>query len=516
MLSVFQFEIGRFAQWPSWQAFFFWPPLSLLCLFTVLMASVVGLLAIWAGLGRGHWFLRAAVVLGCISLLLTIPAFELVIVYSLQAGLTIIALAAWRNRRLARRTAAANGPTPDAGRRLPWQFSILDMLLLMTLAAWLSAMLSRAPAAVWANWPLLLAEGVVTAEITIAATWIGLSDWRWWMRLPPMVVLFPATFITVWLWLWRGAHRPSADSRWAFYDALGCRVMLAVATLLILAPVVGAYWRLAHPHTFAEPTRPSPNGYDELVRAGDLIKGVNRPYIETATRAQLKNYVAQCGAVYAPVRAALDKPCEVPLRVNVNGVLEMTHKLQLLRDIAEALWAQGRLAAMEGRKEDAIRSYTDAIRLGRTAMKNGLIIDMLFGITFENIGRSGIAQMRSLLSAEDCLSLLPKLSDLLDESAWSADLPVRDAAWADNAWGWQWRLTNLIDKLVTDDDVPIRNAERACNRVLAQSRLLECELAIRAYSLQHGRAPAALGDLAPGICPKCRKTPLTAAISSTV
>ena len=127
------------------------------------------------------------------------------------------------------------------------------------------------------------------------------------------------------------------------------------------------------------------------------------------------------------------------MRVNVNGVLEMTHKLQLLRDIAEALWAQGRLAAMEGRKEDAIRSYTDAIRLGRTAMKNGLIIDMLFGITFENIGRSGIAQMRSLLSAEDCLSLLPKLSDLLDESAWSADLPVRDAAWADNAWGWRWR-----------------------------------------------------------------------------
>jgi hypothetical protein len=94
MVSAFHFGIGLLAGWPSWQAFFCWPPLRLLCLLTILMASVVGLLAIWAGLGRGHWFLRAAVVLACISLLLTIPAFELVIVYSLQAGLTIVALAA--------------------------------------------------------------------------------------------------------------------------------------------------------------------------------------------------------------------------------------------------------------------------------------------------------------------------------------------------------------------------------------------------------------------------------------
>ncbi len=368
MLSVFQFEIGRFAQWPSWQAFFFWPPLSLLCLFTVLMASVVGLLAIWAGLGRGHWFLRAAVVLGCISLLLTIPAFELVIVYSLQAGLTIIALAAWRNRRLARRTAAANGPTPDAGRRLPWQFSILDMLLLMTLAAWLSAMLSRAPAAVWANWPLLLAEGVVTAEITIAATWIGLSDWRWWMRLPPMVVLFPAALMAAWLWLWRGARRPSADTRWASYRTRICRAMLAVATLLILAPVVVVCWRLAHPHTFSEPARPSPNGYDELVRAGELIKGVDRPDIDTATRAQLETYVAQCGRVYVPVRAALDKPCVVPMWMAGDDVSKFIHKTQLLREIGIALIAQGRLAALDGRNREAIASYTDTIRLGRAAM----------------------------------------------------------------------------------------------------------------------------------------------------
>ena len=78
MLSAFKVQIDGLGGWPTWQSFIMagWPPLGLFCLLTILMASVVGLLAIWAGLGRGHWFLRAAVVLGCISLLLTIPAYE--------------------------------------------------------------------------------------------------------------------------------------------------------------------------------------------------------------------------------------------------------------------------------------------------------------------------------------------------------------------------------------------------------------------------------------------------------
>lgn len=103
MLSALQMEIDQLGGWPTWQSFIYanWLPLALACFLAVLMMSVVGLLAIWAGLGRGHWFVRVAIVLGCVSALMTIPAFELIIVYVLQAGSTILALAAWRNWRLA-------------------------------------------------------------------------------------------------------------------------------------------------------------------------------------------------------------------------------------------------------------------------------------------------------------------------------------------------------------------------------------------------------------------------------
>ena len=78
---------------------------------------------------------------------------------------------------------------------------------------------------------------------------------------------------------------------------------------------------------------------------------------------------------------------------------------------------------MEGRTKDAVASYLDTIRLGRAVMRGGLIIDVLIGITCEAIGREGIANMRNSLSAGECLGLLPKLNELLDESAWSDELP---------------------------------------------------------------------------------------------
>jgi hypothetical protein len=511
MLSALQMVVEMLGGWPAWQSFgdASWRALGLFCLLMAAMMSLVGLLAIWAGLGRGRWFLRAAVVLGCISLLMLIPAFELVIVYVLQAGLTIVVLGLWQNWRLARRaTAASEGSTPDAGPRSPWQFSILDLLLLMAFVAWLCAMLDRAPTAVWTKWPGLLVEGATTAGLTVAAAWIALSNGRWWLRLPLLLVLFPAAIMAAWLCLWRRVLRSHGGSLWESCNTRFFQIVLLVASVAILAPVVVVCWWLAHPRTFQEPTRPSPNGYDELVRAGNLIKAVNPPTFETATQAQLKSYVAQCRAVYAPVRAALGKPCQVPVRLNNEGFMKSFGEVGSLMAVGRALYGQGRLAAMEGRKNDAIKSHTDTIRLGRAGMQGGFIIDMLVGITLEGMGRAGIAKMRKSLSAEACLALLPRLKELLDRPALSADVLARDATWDHNAYGWQWRLFSMIDELTGGPlDSTGKAVAFASDRELAQSRLLLCELAVRAYSLQHGRSPATLADLVPSYLPNVPKDP---------
>ena len=140
-----------------------------------ILMSVVGLLAIWGGLGRGNWFLRAVPVLACISLLLAIPAFEPVVVYLVQAGLTIVALVAWRKWRLSRRAAGAEGLNAQANRPSPWQFSIRDLMLLTVLTAWVSAMLAEAPEKCC---PSRLGGLVAVAETPCGRRYCGRSDDR--------------------------------------------------------------------------------------------------------------------------------------------------------------------------------------------------------------------------------------------------------------------------------------------------------------------------------------------------
>jgi hypothetical protein len=487
--------------WPWWVV---WgQPLALLCLIAIVMMSLFGLLAIWAGLGRGHWFIRAAVVLGCISLLLVVPAFELVTVYMVQCGLTIIALGAWRNWRLPH---GAASPSPDPSRmvnaRRAWQFSILDLMLLTLLVAWMCAMVTSAPHTAWVDWPALLAEGAVAALLTVAAAWIALSGTRWWLRLLVFLILPPAALMVAWLALWRLACRAGTASRWSSWRGGLPTAALGVTSLLIAGPAATICWWLAHPRTVAETAAPSPNGYDELVRAGKVLEAVNVPYFDTATQAQLKAYVLQCSAVYEPIRAALGKPCQVPPRRNFGDIGAGMERTTMVRAVARALCGKGRLAAMEGRNADAIAAYTDSIRLGHAAMRDGMAVDLLVGITFEGIGRSGIARMRQSLSAKDCVALLPTLKDLLDRPLPLDECVARDLAFGDRIFGWQGHLADMIVPLF-----PQKNLTYAADRELAQSRLLICELAIRAYSLEHGRNPAALGDLVPRYLSEVPKDP---------
>ena len=121
-------------------------------LLAVLAMSFIGLWSIWAGLGRPNWFVRMSVVLGWISLVLVIPAYELLVLFLVQAGVTIAILSAWRVWRSSRTVTAGPDELPSGGRaRSRWQYSIRDLLLLTVLVAWLSAMLTRVPAEAWTH-----------------------------------------------------------------------------------------------------------------------------------------------------------------------------------------------------------------------------------------------------------------------------------------------------------------------------------------------------------------------------
>ena len=475
-----------------------------LCLLCFSPTSLFGLLAIWGGLGRGNWFFRDAVVLGCISLSLVIPAYELVIVDLIQAGLTIVVLAAWRNWRLSR-CAEITSEAP-ASVPAPWQFSIRDLLLLTVVVACVSAMLAKAPPTAWEQWPALLAEGLILAALTVGAVWIALGQSRWWARLPALLLMLPSALMVLWLATWRwSCQRPTASGSIAWRVGVS-RAALVVASLLILLPTAALYWRLANPLPMPETVVPNPNGYEEIVRAAKVISSVNSPDFDTATLAQLKAYDAQCGSVYGVVHAALAKPCQVPVRSVDRDMKELWADINAIREIARALYGQGKLAASEGRKADAIAAYLDDIRLGQASQRGGLVIDLLVGLTFESMGHGGIADLRKSLSAGECRAFLATLRELFNNPLPLDECLARDAAWTDRAFGWQGRLMAMLSEMTGQLD-SLRQVERCCDRVLAKRRLLICALAVRAYSLEHGRNPAKLADLVPGYLPEVPKDP---------
>ena len=89
---------------------------AILLLLAVTSQSVVGLLAIWAGLGRGHWFVRVAALAAVLALALLIPAYELVVVFTVQCLVVVPTLLVARRLR-----ARAEGKPAS-------QFTIRDLL----------------------------------------------------------------------------------------------------------------------------------------------------------------------------------------------------------------------------------------------------------------------------------------------------------------------------------------------------------------------------------------------------
>ncbi len=97
----------------------------------------------------------------------------------------------------------------------------------------------------------------------------------------------------------------------------------------------------------------------------------------------------------------------------------------------------------------------------------------------------------------------------------------REAVWKDNWFGWMGRFINLANAITGADEAMFRQitGEKAGtfrqslmqtrDRELARMRLLICDLAIRAYSLEHGRNPAKLADLVPGYLPEAPKDPFS-------
>ena len=234
------------------------------------------------------------------------------------------------------------------------------------------------------------------------------------------------------------------------------------------------------------PPLPNPNGYDDFIKAAGLLTG----------------------DVGNLLRLGLSRRCSVPTASVMSNIPRLLGDLANLKSLARLLEQEGRLAEMENRHGDAVKSYLDTIRFGNEISRGGFIINRLVGVACEAIGFSPLAKLAPRLSVGDARSLVAAL-EAVDATRMSwEEVRRNEDSFARYQIG---RGFNLITWATTRWQAwrSMKQAQIRHNRVVAHERLLAVEMALRCCRAERGQAPSRLDGLVPDYLSKVPADPFS-------
>ncbi len=269
--------------------------------------------------------------------------------------------------------------------------------------------------------------------------------------------------------------------------------LMGLATSIVLA--AGAVLLLAVGRTPSSSSLPSPNGYDDFLKAGQMVAG-KLDDIADLDHEGLRALVATNAEALRLLRLGFTRRSAVPTAATIANFGAISGDLISLKSLAKVLSAEGRLAEMENRLADAARSYVDAIRLGTEMSRGGLMMNRLVGIACEGMGSIPLVALFPNLTCEQMRPLVAELEQI-----------------DGNTVSWREVLKNenrFVRAQVGNYPNPIkfafalwqtRSMRRASGErhdlAAAHLRLVIEELALRCYRCDLGSAPTRFGQIVP-------------------
>ncbi|HUZ07280.1 MAG TPA: hypothetical protein VMV89_07305 [Candidatus Paceibacterota bacterium] len=242
------------------------------------------------------------------------------------------------------------------------------------------------------------------------------------------------------------------------------------------------------------PTLPNPNGYDDFVKAGQMVAS-NTSDFDKMNEQELQMLVNGNSNSLQLVRSGLQMQCRVALDYSPNSST-LLDQLAGMKRLAQAFAAEGKLAEMENRPNDAAKSYLDAIHFGNESVRGGVLINELVGVAIEAIATSHLANLVHQLDAKSCRESATTLEALDSQRQTWNEFMQQENDWSRRTFP---GVRNEIARLMTRKS--LLPAQAAANRKLKQqqtrTRQLIIDLAARAYELDKGTPPASLADLVP-------------------
>ena len=240
---------------------------------------------------------------------------------------------------------------------------------------------------------------------------------------------------------------------------------------------------------------PNPNGYDDLLKAGQSVTG-KLDGLSDLDHDALRALVATNAEALQLLRLGLSRKCAVPTDATIAYFGSISGDLIGLKSLARLLAAEGRLAEMEGRPADAARSYVDAIRLGAGMSRGGLMMNRLVGIACQGVGGIPLVKLIPKLSCEQMQPLMAELEQVDTNTVTWKEVLENEDRWVRAQRG---SFPNPIR--IVSDWWQARNVRKASKErhdlAVTRLRLLITELALRYYRCERRDAPGRLDELAP-------------------
>jgi hypothetical protein len=274
-----------------------------------------------------------------------------------------------------------------------------------------------------------------------------------------------------------------------------------VTALLVVAAVVLTLSQPAPP----KPQLPQPNGYDDLVKAGDMVTDDPSGY-GTMIEEQLRAFLKKNAESLKLAREGLGRKCRVPLNFSATNTTYVRN-LAALKRLALSLAAEGRLAEMENRPADAAKAYLAIIHLGCAISQGGVIIDSLVSIAVDTIGTARLEKLTPTLDAKQCREAAAALESCEAQREPTEVIVLRERAWSRRIWGFKGQVVRLVMfKSLRQTEQGWAAREKARQ---TRTRSLLVQLASRAYELENGQRPKSLADLAPPYLKSIPENPLS-------
>lgn len=269
-------------------------------------------------------------------------------------------------------------------------------------------------------------------------------------------------------------------------------------SVVVLAALAGLYVFWPAPPLLREPL-PSPNGYDDFVRAGKLLGSTTLDYSKLS-RDELKACISTNHEALRLVRLGLTRECRKPLEYSKEYLQQHWGERSDIARLAQLISAEGRLAELEARYGDAARIHLDNLRLGELSARGGMILEKIVGVAIERIGMFGIERVADHLSNTEAKESLSRLKALDERSQSTAEFIERDRLFTRRAY----RLVDRV-RLMIEYRTPFlsEGTEANLTEKIHQTDLLRRQLivhlAARIYELEHGKPATRAEDLAPSI-----------------